>query len=571
MAITKVVVDPITRIEGHLRIEAQAEDGKITNAWATSTQFRGIEIIMQGRDPRDAWAFTQRICGVCTVVHAVASCRAVEDALDIKIPANANLIRNLIHGMQFVQDHVIHFYHLHALDWVDVVSALSAKPAETAALAKKVSPWPNNSESYFSEVQNRLKTFVGSGQLGIFSNGYWGHPAYKLPPAVNLLAVAHYLEALDWQRDVIRLHTVFGGKNPHPNFLVGGMASAINLDSRATINAERLTDIHDMIARAQRFVEQVYFPDVVAIAGFYKEWAAIGGGTGNYLAVGEFPDGDVRDIGSLYFPRGIILNKDLGKVWPYDEKLVKEHINSSWYEYSKGDEAGLHPYEGETKAKYTGPKTPWTYLQGEKKYSWMKAPRYDGRPMEVGPLARMLVAFGSGHEEARQLVKEVIDRLEVGPPALFSTLGRVAARCIETVLLSRRLSHWYNQLVDRIKSGDTQTFNGDKWDPAKWPAKAQGYGYLDAPRGALGHWVQIEDQKISRYQCVVPSTWNCSPRDGKGVPGPYEAALMDHHPLVKPDQPLEILRTIHSFDPCMACGVHVLDTTGNLVTSVRVQ
>ena len=571
MAITKVVVDPITRIEGHLRIEAQAENGKITNAWASSTQFRGIEIIMQGRDPRDAWAFTQRICGVCTVVHAVASCRAVEDALDIKIPPNANIIRNLIHGMQFVQDHVIHFYHLHALDWVDVVSALSANPADTAAIAKKVSPWPNNSETYFREVQGRLKTFVGSGQLGIFANGYWGHPAYKLPPAVNLLAVAHYLEALDWQRDVIRLHTIFGGKNPHPNFLVGGMASAINLDSRATINAERLTDIHDMITRAQAFVEQVYFPDLLAIAGFYKEWAGIGGGTGNYFACGEFPDSDVRDIGSLYFPRGIILNKDLTKVWPYDQKLVQEYINSSWYEYSKGDAAGLHPWEGETKAKYTGPKTPWTYLQGEKKYSWMKAPRYDGRALEVGPLSRMLVAFASGHQEARELVKQVLDGLEVGPAALFSTLGRVAARGIETVLLARRLSHWYNQLVDRIKGGDTQTFNGDKWDPATWPAKAQGYGYLDAPRGALGHWVQIEDQKISRYQCVVPSTWNCSPRDGKGVPGPYEAALMDHHPLVKPDQPLEILRTIHSFDPCMACGVHVLDATGNVVTSVQVQ
>ena len=571
MAITKVVVDPITRIEGHLRIEAQAENGKITNAWASSTQFRGIEIIMQGRDPRDAWAFTQRICGVCTVVHAVASCRAVEDALDIKIPPNANLIRNLIHGMQFVQDHVIHFYHLHALDWVDVVSALSANPAETAAIAKKVSPWPNNSETYFREVQSRLKTFVGSGQLGIFANGYWGHPAYKLPPAVNLLAVAHYLEALDWQRDVIRLHTIFGGKNPHPNFLVGGMASAINLDSRATINAERLTDIHDMIARAQAFVEQVYFPDLVAIAGFYKEWAGIGGGTGNYFACGEFSDSDVRDIGSLYFPRGIILNKDLTKVWPYDHKLVQEYINSSWYEYSKGDAAGLHPWEGETKAKYTGPKPPWTYLQGEKKYSWMKAPRYDGRPMEVGPLARMLVAFASGHEDARELVKRVLDGLEVGPAALFSTLGRVAARGIETVLLARRLSHWYNQLVDRIKGGDTQTFNGTKWDPGTWPAKAQGYGYLDAPRGALGHWVQIEDQKIARYQCVVPSTWNCSPRDGKGVPGPYEAALMDHHPLVKPEQPLEILRTIHSFDPCMACGVHVLDATGTVVTTVRVQ
>ncbi|HET9709112.1 MAG TPA: nickel-dependent hydrogenase large subunit, partial [Gemmatimonadales bacterium] len=358
MASTRVVVDPITRIEGHLRIEAQAENGRITNAWATSTQFRGIEIIMQGRDPRDAWAFTQRICGVCTVVHAVASCRAVEDALDIKIPANANTIRNLIHGMQFVQDHVMHFYHLHALDWVDVVSALSANPADTAAIAKKISPWPNNSETYFREVQNRVKTFVSGGQLGIFTNGYWGHPAYKLPPAVNLLGVAHYLEALDWQRDVIRLHTIFGGKNPHPNFLVGGMASAINLDGRVTINAAKLADIHDMIGRARRFVEEVYWPDLVAIAGFYKEWGAIGGGTGNYLACGEFPETDVRDLNSLYFPRGIILNKDLSRVVPYDQNQVKEFINSSWYEYSKGDAAGLHPFEGETKAKYSGPPTP---------------------------------------------------------------------------------------------------------------------------------------------------------------------------------------------------------------------
>jgi len=571
MASTKVVVDPITRIEGHLRIEAQADNGRITNAWASSTQFRGIEIIMQGRDPRDAWAFTQRICGVCTVVHAVASCRAVEDALDITIPANANIIRNLIHGMQFVQDHVIHFYHLHALDWVDVVSALSANPADTAAIARQISPWPNNSETYFREVQNRVKTFVGSGQLGIFTNGYWGHPAYKLPPAVNLLAVAHYLEALDWQRDVIRLHTIFGGKNPHPNFLVGGMASAINLDETATINAERLTDIHDMIQRAQRFVEQVYWPDLVAIAGFYKDWAAFGGGTGNYLACGEFPETDVRDLESLYLPRGIVLNKDLSKVVPYDQEKVKEYISSSWYEYSKGDDAGLHPYEGETKAKYAGPPTPWTYLQGEKKYSWMKAPRYDGRPMEVGPLARMLVAYAAGHKDVREMVAAALGKLGVGPAALFSTLGRTAARGIETLLLARRLPVWYDKLVDRIKSGDVRTFDNSKWDPAKWPAKAQGYGYLDAPRGALGHWVQIEDQKIARYQCVVPSTWNCSPRDGQGVPGPYEAALMDHHPLADPARPIEILRTIHSFDPCMACGVHVLDATGREVTSVRVQ
>ena len=571
MAATRVVVDPITRIEGHLRIEAQAEDGRITNAWATSTQFRGIEIIMQGRDPRDAWAYTQRICGVCTVVHAVASCRAVEDALGIQIPPNANIIRNLVHGMQFVQDHVIHFYHLHALDWVDVTSALRADPAATSRLAASISPWPNNSATWFREVKDRLAKFVSSGQLGIFTNGYWGHPAYKLPPEVNLLAVAHYLEALDWQRDIIRLHTVFGGKNPHPNFLVGGMACAINLNDTATINTERLTDIRDMITRAQRFVEQVYWPDLVAIASFYKDWAAIGGGVRNYLSVGEFPEGNVNEYDKLYLPRGIILDRDLSTVHPFDESKIREFISSSWYEYAQGDDAGLHPYEGETKAKYAGPPTPWTYLQEEKKYSWLKSPRYDGLPMEVGPLARMLVAYASGHEEARALIGEALGRLNVGPAALFSTLGRTAARGIETVLLARRMNTWYNAFVDRIRSGDTQTFTKDKWDPDTWPAQAQGYGYLDAPRGALGHWVQIENGRISRYQCVVPSTWNAGPRDPQGVAGPYEAALTDNHPLVDPERPIEILRTIHSFDPCMACGVHVLDASGRVVTEVRVQ
>ncbi len=570
MASTRVVVDPITRIEGHLRIEAQAEGGKITRAWASGTQFRGLETVMKDRDPRDAWAFAQRICGVCTVVHAVASCRAVEDALGITIPPNANTIRNLIHGMQFIQDHVVHFYHLHALDWVDVVSALSADPAQTSAIAKSISPWPNNSATYFAEVQDRLKKFVAGGQLGIFTNGYWGHPAYKLPPAVNLLAVAHYLEALDWQRDVIRLHTIFGGKNPHPNFLVGGMASAINIESTATINAERLTDIHDMITRAQRFVEQVYWTDLVAIAGFYKEWASIGGGVTNYLAVGEFPEAGVHDYDKLYFPRGIILNRDLTKVHPYDQEKVKEQIHSSWYEYAAGDGDGLHPYAGETKAKYAGPKTPWKYLQDEKKYSWLKTPRYDGMPMEVGPLARMLVAYASGHEEAKAIVGETLGKLQVGPAALFSTLGRTAARGMETVLLSRRMMHWYDQLVTRIKNGDTSTFTNTKWEPSTWPAKCQGYGYLDAPRGALGHWVQIENGKISRYQAVVPSTWNAGPRDATGQPGPYEASLVDNHPLADPERPLEILRTVHSFDPCMACAVHVLDALGNPVTEVRV-
>src|SRR5688572_1986495 len=479
MARTKLVVDPITRIEGHLRIEVQEENGRIAESWASATQFRGIEIIMQGRDPRDAWAFTQRICGVCTVVHALASLRAVEDALDIRVPPNGVLIRNLVHGMQTVQDHVIHFYHLHALDWVDVVSALSADPAGTATIARSISPWPNNSETYFREVQDRVKKFVDSGQLGIFTNGYWGHPAYKLPAEVNLLAVAHYLDALDWQRDVIRLHAIFGGKNPHPNFLVGGMASAINLDDAQTINAESITKIRDMIRRARVYVEQVYWPDLVAIAGFYKDWAAIGGGVPNYFAVGEYPETDIRDLGSLYLPQGIILDRNLNEIVPYDESKVREYVTHSWYEYAGGQDVGLHPYEGETSPHYVGPEPPWEYLQDSERYTWMKAPRYDGKPMEVGPLARMLVAYASGHEDVRALVGEALGRLQVGPEALFSTLGRTAARGIETVLIARRLETWLDMLVERIRSGDVSTFNGEKWDPSTWPESAQGYGFCD--------------------------------------------------------------------------------------------
>ncbi len=573
MARTKLVVDPITRIEGHLRIEVQSENGRITDAWASSTQFRGIEVIMQGRDPRDAWAFTQRICGVCTVVHAVASVRAVEDALDIRIPPNANMIRNLIHGMQFLQDHVIHFYHLHALDWVDVVSALQADPAAAAKLARGLSPWPNNSESRFRQVQQTVKRFVESGQLGIFSNGYWGHPAYKLPPEANLMAVSHYLEALDWQRDVIRVHTIFGGKNPHPNFLVGGMASAINLGDTQTINAESLSQVRALIRRARDFVEQVYWPDLLAIASFYKDWAAIGGGTRDFLACGEFPDGDIRELDTLYFPRGIILGGDISRVHPYDPAKVLEFIHASWYEYEGGNEQGLHPYQGQTKPKYSGPKPPWEYLQDQQdgKYTWMKAPRYEGRPMQVGPLARILVGYAAGQADIRALAKEVMDRLQVGPEALFSTLGRTAARGMESVLIARRMEHWFQRLIDRVNSGDASTWTGKAWEPGSWPERAQGYGFLDAPRGALGHWGVSENGRIANYQCVVPSTWNCSPRDAQGQLGPYEASLTDNHPLVDPKRPLEILRTIHSYDPCMACGVHVLDPEGGLVTEVTVQ
>jgi Ni,Fe-hydrogenase I large subunit len=566
----KIVVDPITRIEGHLRIEAEVDGGRVNDAWSSSTMFRGIEKILQNRDPRDAWYFTQRFCGVCTTVHSIASVRCVENALGIKIPENAELIRNLIIGSQNIQDHVVHFYHLQALDWVDITSGLNADPAKTASLAASISNWPLNSATYFREVQNRLKAFVATGRLGPFANAYWGHPAYKLPPEANLLATAHYLEALEWQKDMIRMHAILGSKNPHPQtFLVGGMACPIDPNSQAALNDDKLEEIRLILARAKKFVNEVYIPDLLAIASFYKDWAAIGGGVGNFLTYGEFPADNSGKPEVLWLPRGAIVNKDLSKVYPVDERKITEYVDHSWYEYSVGKGKGLHPLEGETNWKYTGPKPPYEYLNTDGKYSWVKAPRYSDIPMEVGPLARMLVAYASGHKEVKQAVDSALGKLGVGPEALFSTLGRVAARGIETSLIADKLPTWMERLTGNIKGGDLAIHNNEKWDPSSWPSEASGHGWHDAPRGALGHWIRIKDQKILNYQAVVPSTWNASPRDAKGLRGPYEASLVGT-PIADPKRPLEILRTVHSFDPCLACAVHVMDTEGKEVVNVKV-
>jgi [NiFe] hydrogenase large subunit/hydrogenase large subunit len=562
----KIVVDPITRIEGHLRIEAEVSGGRVTDAWSSSTMFRGIEKILQSRDPRDAWYFTQRFCGVCTTVHSIASIRAVENALNIKIPPNAELIRNIIIGIQNVQDHVIHFYHLHALDWVDITSGLTADAAKTASLAASISDWPLNSPTYFKGVQEKLKAFVAKGRLGPFANAYWGHPAYKLPAEANLMATAHYLEALEWQKDVIKIHAILGSKNPHPQtFLVGGMAIPIDPDSQNALNADKLMEIKRLLAKAKEFVEKVYIPDLLAVASFYKEWAAIGGGVGNYLSYGEFPDAG----GKLWLPAGVIVNKDLAKVMAVDHKKVSEYVDHSWFDYSTGAGKGLHPWDGESEGKYTGPKPPFKNLDTNGKYSWVKAPRYEDQPMEVGPLARLLVAYASGHKQVQDAVNGVLKKLGVGPAALFSTLGRTAARGIDCLLIAQQTPKWLDQLIDNIGKGDYSTHNNEKWDPSSWPAEAAGYGWHEAPRGALGHWIKIKNQKILNYQAVVPSTWNASPRDAKGLRGPYEAALVGT-PMADPNKPLEILRTIHSFDPCLACAVHVLDARGNEMVKVNV-
>lgn len=565
---TYIVVDPVTRIEGHLRIEAEVDGGVVKDAWSSSTMFRGIELILKGRDPRDAWAFTQRICGVCTTVHAIASIRAVEDAIGAVPPPNARLLRNLVMSAQMVQDHVIHFYHLHALDWVDIVSALSADPKQTSALAESISDWPLSSAKYFSGVQGRIKTFVEHGQLGPFANAYWGHPAFRLPAEANLMAVAHYLEALDWQREFIRIHAVLGGKNPHlQGFLVGGMATPVDLDSQAAINMSTIAGMREMIAKAKDFVDRVYLPDLLAIASFYKDWAALGAGVGNYMAYGEYPEIDEPNS-PLYLPRGIIRGRDLSKVEPLDPTKISEVVTHSWYDYEKGDDQPLHPFDGETKPHYTGPEPPYERLTTAGKYSWLKAPRYGGEPMEVGPLSRMLVAYVSGHERVKEQVDSALARLGVGAPALFSTLGRVAARGIETAVLAEKMVDWLDELAANVGGGKLAIHDNSKWDPSSWPSEATGAGFHEAPRGALGHWVHIRDGVIANYQCIVPSTWNAGPRDGVGKRGPYEEALVGT-PVADPEQPIEILRTVHSFDPCMACGVHVVDANRRELAIVR--
>jgi hydrogenase large subunit len=570
----RIVVDPITRIEGHLRIEAQMDGQNIGQAYSSGTMVRGIETILKGRDPRDAWAYVQRICGVCTLVHGMASIRAVEDALKYEIPKNAQLIRNLMIGAQYIHDHVMHFYHLHALDWVDVVSALSADPKATSELAQSLSNWPKASPGYFADTKKKLKAFVDGGQLGIFSKAYWGHPAYKLPPEANLMAVAHYLEALTWQRDVAKLHAIFGGKNPHPNFLVGGVPCPIDLNSDSAINAKQLAQVQDIINQMKEFVEQVYLPDTLAVASFYKDWFKRGEGLGNFLCYGDLPGTSMNDPASFLFPSGVILNRDVSTVHEidvHDPAQIQEYVAHSWYDYGDGKEAGLHPYDGETNLNYTGPKPPYKHLNVEEGYSWLKSPRWKDKAVEVGPLARVLLLYAKGHEQTKELATYALKKLDVPLEAMFSTLGRTAARTLETKILADAMQGWFDDLITNVKAGDTKTFNEVLWEPSSWPSECQGAGYMEAPRGALGHWIVIKNGKIGNYQAVVPSTWNAGPRDAQGQAGAYEAALQDNHQLHDPKQPVEILRTVHSFDPCIACAVHLSDEEGEEMVQVKVR
>ena len=559
----RIVVDPVTRIEGHLRVEAVVDNGVITDAFSSGTMVRGLEKILIGRDPRDAWAITERVCGVCTTVHALASVRSVEDALGIVVPPTAEIIRNIMLTTQYVQDHVIHFYHLHALDWVDIVNALKADPKKAAELAQTFSKWDKNTPSYFSAVQDKIKAFAASG-LGIFANGYWGHPAYKLPPEVNLIGVAHYLDALEWQKQVVKIHAVFGGKNPHPNYLVGGVPCSIDTDEVAAINSERLNLVSQLISQADEFVNEVYVPDLLAVASFYKDWSKYGGGLHNYLAYGEFPTKGYNNPESFKYARGAILNRDLSTVYPVnprDQQEIKEYIAHSWYDYEGGNNAGVHPWAGETKINYTGPKPPFETLEGSEKYSFLKTPRWKENPMEVGPLARLLVSYAAGHADVKELVGQTLGKLGVPVDALFSTLGRTAARGLDAALAMAWLKDYFGELMLRVKIHEVSTHNGERWDPKTWPADAEGVGLVEAPRGALAHWIKIHNGAIDNYQLVVPTTWNGSPRDAKEQHSSFEASLIGT-PVANLEQPLEIIRPIKSFDPCLACAVHLYDPQG---------
>jgi hydrogenase large subunit len=565
----RVVVDPVTRIEGHLRVEAVVENGVITDAFSSGTMIRGLEKILIGRDPRDAWAITERVCGVCTSVHALASVRAVEDAVGVSVPLTAELIRNIMMATLYVHDHVVHFYHLHALDWVDVVNALKADPKKAAELAQSFSKWDKNTPAYFSAVQEKIKKFAESG-LGIFANGYWGHPAYKLPPEVNLIGVAHYLDALEWQKEVVKIHAVFGGKNPHPNYLVGGVPCSINLDEVAAINSERLNLVGRLISQADEFVNEVYIPDLLAVASFYKDWTKWGGGLSNYLSYGEYPTKGYAQVDAFKYPRGVVLNRDLSHVYPVnprDSQEIKEYISSSWYDYDGGKDVGLHPWAGETKINYTGPKPPFETLEGHEKYSFLKTPRWKENPMEVGPLARLVVAYASGRADVKELVGQTLGKLGVPVGALFSTLGRTAARGLDAALAMSWLKEFYGELTDRVKTRETSTFNGEKWEPKTWPKECEGVGLVEAPRGALAHYIKIKNEKIDNYQLVVPTTWNGSPRDAKKQRSAFEASLIGT-PVANLEQPVEIIRTIHSFDPCLACSVHLYDPEGKHIHQV---
>jgi quinone-reactive Ni/Fe-hydrogenase large subunit len=542
--------------------------------------FRGIETILKGRDPRDCGLMAMRICGVCTGTHYQRSIEAVEDAFDITIPKNARLVRNLIQGALYVHDHLVHFYHLHALDFVDVVAATKADPYKTAAEAAKcahvagVAPYTSD-PSEFKLIQDRIIKFVKEGRLGIFGNGYWGNDHYELTPEQNLIGVAHYLQALDIQRDMAKMQAVFGGKNPHPqSIVVGGVTCVQDIK-----NPARIALFKELLRSSTEFVKRAYLPDVYMAGTMYAEEATdadatykgiggTGGGILSYMSYGDFRLDDTGFYKSdLLFPAGIVMDGDITKAFEVDTDKITEDVTHAWYE---GTGAPEHPYEGTTIPKFTGMEKKedgYSYLKTDEKYSWIKSPLYDGKKVEVGPLARMVIGYVKGDEKITKYVGNFLKRANLPVTVLFSTVGRTAARAIETELMCDVMMDWTNELAKNAAMGDLSTWTEFDFDAVS--VSTRGQGLAEAPRGALGHWVKIEDGKIENYQAIVPSTWNAGPRDADGQLGAYEASLIGTK-VADPEQPLEIIRTIHSFDPCIACAVHVVDTKGKELAVYKV-
>jgi quinone-reactive Ni/Fe-hydrogenase large subunit len=570
-----IIVDPITRIEGHLRIEAVIDDnGVITDAYASSTMFRGIETILKGRDPRDAGLLAMRICGVCTGTHYQRSIEAVENAFGVTIPKNARIVRNLLQGALYLHDHTVHFYHLHALDWVDITAALKADPKAAAAEAFNWTdePW-GVGEGELKAIQNRLNKFVEQGRLGLFANAYWGNKHYKLTPEQNLIAVAHYLQALDMQREASKMMAIFGGKMPHPqSIVVGGVTCVQDIQ-----NPARIAEFKSLLTKYRQFVKRAYLADVLMAGTVYADEALDGTGSGlkSFMSYGDFKLDDTGFYSAKQlFKSGVVLNGDLDNLIPLDQSKIAEDVSHAWYK----DGEPLHPYEGKTDPNYTGLEKKddgFAYLKTDEKYSWIKSPIYDDNRVEVGPLARIVVGLAAKDEKITQyatgFLTKLGDKLGLGKAApvsvVFSTVGRTAARAIETELMADVMMEWVDELAANVASGDLSTWTEFDFDTVSKDAK--GYGMAEAPRGALGHWVVIKDGKIENYQAVVPSTWNAAPRDYKGRMGAYESALIGTK-VADPKEPLEILRTIHSFDPCIACAVHIVDTKGRELGKFKV-
>ncbi|MFK5881960.1 MAG: nickel-dependent hydrogenase large subunit [Sulfurospirillum sp.] len=564
----RVVVDPITRIEGHLRIEVVVDDNNVVQeAYSSSTLWRGIETILKGRDPRDAGFFTQRICGVCTYSHYRAGIEAVENALGINPPLNAKLVKTLMNIALYLHDHTVHFYHLHGLDWVDVVSALKADPHKAAQEAFKYSSNPMAcGADDLVETLKRVGDFVKKGNLGPFANAYWGNKTYKFTPEQNLIALSHYLKALEMQRIAAQMMAIFGGKQPHPQSLsVGGVTCIMDLQDPARLG-EFLTKFKEMAD----FVNRAYYPDLVMAAKAYATEPSVnaGLGTANLMTSKEF----LLNADEYLFDSGIILNGDISKVYEINEDKITEEATHSWYV----DNEPLHPYNGKTNPNYTGFQDAQTVngkgelettkvLKENEKYSWIKSPRYDGKPMQVGPLSNIVINYAKGNKRVTKVVDQFLKDTGLPLKAVFSTLGRTAARMLEAKTIADNGLETFNSLIQNLKVDDS-TYTTYQIDNNK---EYKGRFMGNAPRGILSHWVRIKNGVIENWQAVVPSTWNAGPRDAKGVRGPYEESLIGLK-IADLSQPLEIIRVIHSFDPCIACAVHLMDTKGNELSEYKV-